>query len=84
MNLNYKETLYCDQKTKKKKTLQKIFKLETDLFPCLVDMKFKGVRVDVEKAKQFGNELETERDHLIKDIHKDTGIQDRYMGIRLY
>ena len=69
------ETLYCDQKTKKKKDLQKIFKLETDLFPCLVDMKFKGVRVDVEKAKQFGNELETERDQLIKDIHKGTGIK---------
>ena len=24
--------------------------LETDLFPCLVDMRFKGVRVDVEAA----------------------------------
>jgi DNA polymerase I-like protein with 3'-5' exonuclease and polymerase domains len=58
-----------------KKTLQKIFKLETDLFPCLVDMKFKGVRVDVEKAKQFGNELETERDQLIKDIHTETKIK---------
>ena len=55
--------------------MTKIFELETDLFPCLVDMKFKGVRVDVEKAKQFGNELETERDQLMKDIHKETGIK---------
>ena len=30
--------------------LQSIFDLETDLFPCLVDMRFKGVRVDVEAA----------------------------------
>ena len=58
-----------------KKNLQKIFKLETELFPCLVDMKFKGVRVDVEKAKQFGNELETERDQIIKDIYEGTGIK---------
>ena len=27
-----------------------IFNLETKLFPCLVDMRFKGVRVDLEKA----------------------------------
>ena len=30
--------------------LDSIFELESDLFPCLVEMKFKGVRVDVEKA----------------------------------
>jgi DNA polymerase I-like protein with 3'-5' exonuclease and polymerase domains len=69
-----KETLFVNPEGEKK-NLEKIFKLETDLFPCLVDMKFKGVRVDVEKAKQFGNELETERDQLIKDIHTGTGIK---------
>jgi DNA polymerase I-like protein with 3'-5' exonuclease and polymerase domains len=30
----------------KQKSLRKIFNLETKLFPCLVDMKFKGVRID--------------------------------------
>jgi len=69
-----KETVFVNPQGEKK-TLQKIFQLETDLFPCLVDMKFKGVRVDVEKAKQFGNELETERDQIIKDIHSGTGIK---------
>ena len=69
-----KETLFVNPEGEKK-NLEKIFKLETDLFPCLVDMKFKGVRVDDEKAKQFGNELETEREQLIKDIHKETGIK---------
>ncbi|BCV06457.1 MAG: hypothetical protein CM15mV134_180 [uncultured marine virus] len=29
--------------------LTDIFKLESRLFPCLVDMRFKGVRVDIEK-----------------------------------
>ena len=48
-----KETIFVNPDGEKK-TLQKIFQLETDLFPCLVDMKFKGVRVDVEKAKQLG------------------------------
>ena len=32
----------------KEKTLRNIFNLEMDLFPCLVDMRFKGVRVDLE------------------------------------
>ena len=30
--------------------VESIFELETDLFPCLVDMRFLGVRVDVERA----------------------------------
>ena len=59
----------------KQKSLRKIFNLETKLFPCLVDMKFKGVRIDVEKAKQFGNKLETRRDRLVKYIKDHTGIK---------
>ena len=34
-----------------------IFNLETKLFPCLVDMRFKGVRVDLEKADNIKNSL---------------------------
>ena len=30
--------------------LMDVFNLETKLFPCLVDMRFKGVRVDLEHA----------------------------------
>ena len=33
-----------------KQDLWDVFNLETNLFPCLVDMKFKGVRVDVESC----------------------------------
>ena len=32
------------------KTLEDIFKLETELFPCLVDMRFLGVRVDTQSS----------------------------------
>ncbi|MFM7987159.1 MAG: hypothetical protein ACKPKO_48390, partial [Candidatus Fonsibacter sp.] len=41
----------------KNQNLENIFKLETKLFPCLIDMKFKGVRVDVEKAKLLKQKL---------------------------
>ena len=33
--------------------LTDIFKLESKLFPCLVDMRFKGVRVDIDKAHKI-------------------------------
>ena len=36
-----------------KQNLTNIFDLETQLFPCLIDMKFKGVCVDVEQAHKL-------------------------------
>ena len=56
------------------KTLEKIFNLEMELFPCLVDMKFKGVRVDTSKAKTLGADLKKRRESIIKGIKKRTGI----------
>jgi len=58
-----------------RKTLTNIFKLETDLFPCLVEMRFKGVRVDTEKAKVVGAKLKKRSDNLIKLIKTRTGIK---------
>ena len=58
----------------KQKSLRKIFTLETKLFPCLVDMKFKGVKIDVQKAEHFGKRLEKRRDNLINIIKKRTGV----------
>ncbi len=37
--------------------INSIFDLETELFPCLVDMRFLGVRVDVEQAHKLKEEL---------------------------
>jgi DNA polymerase I-like protein with 3'-5' exonuclease and polymerase domains len=71
------EVLYTVTKadgSKKFKTCRKIFELETKLFPCLVDMKFKGVRIDVEKAKVLGKLLEKRRDNLLKIIKKHTDV----------
>ena len=60
--------------SKEYKTCRKIFELETKLFPCLVDMKFKGVKIDVEKAKALGKLLEKRRDNLLKIIKKHTDV----------
>ena len=56
-----------------KQDLWDIFNLETNLFPCLVDMKFKGVRVDLDIANGIKKSLiKTEKD-LHKDIKKIAG-----------
>ena len=55
-------------------TLEKIFKLETKLFPCLIDMKFKGVRVDVEKAKLLKQKLTLQEKDLLLKVKQETGI----------
>jgi len=71
------EVLYTknnEDGSKDLKSCRKIFELETKLFPCLVDMKFKGVKIDVKKAKTLGKLLEKRRDNLIKIIKKRTGI----------
>ena len=54
--------------------LQDIFNLETDLFPCLVDMRFLGVRVDIEKADLLKTRLATREEKLLREIKKETGI----------
>ena len=61
-------------KSKNKKTLENIFNLETRLFPCLVDMRFKGVRVDEQKAKLLGGDLKKEQAKIIETIKKETKI----------
>ena len=56
-----------------KQDLWDVFNLETNLFPCLVDMKFKGVRVDIDVANGIKNNLiKTEKD-LLQDIKKIAG-----------
>ena len=37
--------------------IESIFDLETELFPCLVDMRFLGVRVDIQAAHALKQEL---------------------------
>ena len=62
------------KKDGEQKTCRKIFELETRLFPCLVDMKFKGVRIDTQKLEAFGKKLKCRRDNLLNIIKKHTKI----------
>ena len=48
-----------------KQDLVDIFDMETKLFPCLVDMRFKGVRVDVEKAEKIKKKISRRRKEII-------------------
>ena len=66
--------LYIKPENNAKKTCRNIFELETRLFPCLVDMKFKGVRIDVQKLEHFGKKLKYRRDNLLNIIKKHTKI----------
>ena len=61
--------------TKNVKTLESIFDLETRLFPCLVEMRFRGVRIDEKRTKTFGKELEDEREKILDQIKKETGVE---------
>ena len=59
-----------------------VFTLETDLFPCLVDMRFKGVRVDLEKAQNIKLNLIKREETLIKKIKDLTGVHVEIMAAR--
>ena len=69
------EVLYTKPETNENKTCRKIFELETKLFPCLVEMKFKGVKIDVQKAKAFGEHLRKRKKQVVDAIKNRTGIK---------
>ena len=62
--------------------LEAIFNLETDLFPCLVDMRFLGVRVNVTAANQLKKELSTKEESLLHQVKKETGIDTQIWAAR--
>ena len=68
--------------TIKTEDLSEIFKLETDLFPCLIDMKIKGVRVDIEKAHQTKEKLLGQETALLQEIKKETQIDTQIWAAR--
>ena len=62
--------------------LGSIFELETDLFPCLVDMKFLGVRVDVSKAHELKRQLTLQEEMLLHKIKEETGLDTQIWAAR--
>ena len=62
--------------------IQSIFDMETELFPCLVDMRFLGVRVDVEAANQLKKQLVAREQAALLAVKKETGIEPQIWAAR--
>ena len=62
--------------------VEDIFNLETELFPCLVDMRFLGVRVDTQAAHILKNKLLTEEKECLYKIKKETSIDVQIWAAR--
>ena len=69
-------------KEMKNQRLEKIFKIESDLFPCLIDMKFKGVRVDIEKARILKQQLTKQEQEILLKVKQETGIEPQIWAAR--
>ena len=62
--------------------VEDIFKLETELFPCLVDMRFLGVRVDTQAAHTLKHKLLAEEKECLHKIKKETSIDVQIWAAR--
>jgi DNA polymerase I-like protein with 3'-5' exonuclease and polymerase domains len=65
-----------------KQSLQNVFDLETQLFPCLIDMKFKGVRVDIDQAHKLKQQLTAQEHELLLKVKQETGIEPQIWAAR--
>ena len=65
-----------------KQNLTNVFDLETQLFPCLIDMKFKGVSVDIERAHKLKRQLCKEEEELLLTVKKQTGLDVQIWAAR--
>ena len=65
-----------------KQDIQSIFDLEIELFPCLVDMRFLGVRVDVDGAHQLKQKLVGREQSSLLAVKKETGIEPQIWAAR--
>jgi len=62
--------------------VEDIFKLETELFPCLVDMRFLGVRVDTQAAYELKQQLITEEKECLHKVKKETSVDVQIWAAR--
>ena len=58
----------------KQQSLMDVFNIETSLIPVMLDMREKGVKVDVDNAEQVKKTLSWRKQDLIKEIKHETGI----------
>jgi DNA polymerase I-like protein with 3'-5' exonuclease and polymerase domains len=62
--------------------VEDIFNLETELFPCLVDMRFLGVRVDTQAAYELKQQLLKEEKDCLYKVKKETSIDVQIWAAR--
>ena len=62
--------------------IRSIWELETNLFPCLIDMKFLGVRVDQEQAAREKKLLVEQEKKLLQEVKHETGIEVQIWAAR--
>ena len=62
--------------------INSIMDMETELFPCLIDMKFKGVCVDVEAAHKLKQQLASQEESLLLEVKKETGLEPQIWAAR--
>jgi DNA polymerase I-like protein with 3'-5' exonuclease and polymerase domains len=62
--------------------IQSIFELECELFPCLIDMRFLGVRVDLEAATALKNKLSSQEKECLYKVKKETGVDTQIWAAR--
>ena len=62
--------------------IESIFSLETELFPCLVDMRFLGVRVDVQAAHKLKQELVEQEKQCLLEVGKETQVDVQIWAAR--
>jgi DNA polymerase I-like protein with 3'-5' exonuclease and polymerase domains len=78
-------TLELWQELKKEINFQdinSIFDLEIELFPCLVDMRFLGVRVDVEAAHKLKQQLVAQEKELLQKVKTETQVDVQIWAAR--
>lgn len=56
-----------------KQDLKAIFDMETELFPCLVEMKSRGVKVSLDHAEHVKKQLKRHEDQFLKTIKEEVG-----------
>ena len=62
--------------------IEDIFEMETKLFPVLVDMRFLGVRVDVDRAAIEKQKMVEEEKRLLGGVHSETGLEVQIWAAR--
>ena len=63
----------CFKPLLKKDEVESIFNVETDVFPVLLDMTYKGIRFDRAKAEQLIDQLVKREQELLKELKRLSG-----------